>query len=127
MKFAKVRSECKKQRVHYDPKSYLACRWHNSNETLMHFMIKARLFFELAKRGYSVFTEFPIGCAVSDIYVLDRHWSLEIETKAINKDTWIAKQAVLSRNDIELWLIPVQDFADNFEGGVEKWVNKLGI
>ena len=124
MNFDKVRLACRKRGVKYDGKCYNSVRFHNTNETLTHFMAKARICKHLFDKGHSFFTEFAFKNSVADIYDIDADFVIEIQgdmsLAAVTK-----KQEQFKGH--ELWLLPLSDFEKDFEGALGKWLKRMGL
>jgi hypothetical protein len=131
----KIFSACKSLGLVFDRNSCNVVRPHGRKkdaETWLHFLIKCALFKEFYSRGFTVFSEFKIGNAVVDLFVLDEKWVFEIESKPvliyteIENSTQCVKESKLGkhRKDLSVWIVPVSDFVD-FKAGLVKWCEKL--
>jgi len=100
---------------------YNCVNTHNKSETVKHFFLKAlvaRYFFSM---GESVFTEYPIGHGVFDVFNLDRMTCYEIET-APSSTIYQEKRNLLQgfRDHIEIIILPTKDFSNNLDEAIQQ-------
>lgn len=128
MKFNKIKESLSKKGMHYDAKCYNACRPHNITETYLHWHLKADLFWHLVKQGYSVFTEFPIGKAVCDLYVLDEDWDIEVETQP-SPQAYGEKKKLLQNHHTDVWIFDASQITKgrDYDEVLHEFLDKLGL
>lgn len=133
MKSNKIFLACKSLGITFVRQCCNVVRPHSTTETDLHWRIKCALFREFYKRGNTVFTEFPIGNAVTDLFVLDEKWDIEIESNPcwayddLENSSQVKKEKCLGkfRKNIGVWIVPVSDFKDDFDAGLKKWCEKF--
>jgi hypothetical protein len=101
---------------------------HNKTETRMHFLIKSTLVYFFIQAGEAIFTEFPIGSGVFDVFNLDRMTCYEIETRP--SSTIQAEKRTLLQgytNRIEILILDAQKFATDIPTLFTQIGNLLGL
>lgn len=124
--YTKIQFDIKKLGLKFDKRKLNSVVFHNTNESIEHFIAKCLLSFLLRSKGHDIYSEGKYGVKKLDVIDLTDKVVYEIESNKTNKKTQ-QKETNIADSYFELMVVDLKDMPNTFEGALNFIKKKIGF